>query len=373
MLKLGLRDLHEELGAKFFEFAGWEMPMKYTNSLEEALSVRKSSGVFDVSHMGRLRLEGSEVTKFLQMATSNNVDVDIGRSRYTLTLNERGGIKDDNVAFRLSRDEYLFVVNASNRVKILDWFNELVRRWNLEVRIEDITFDSFMLAIQGPKAREIFHKIINFPINIKKFNLTKITWKGDEVIVSRTGYTGEDGYEVILSDQELAAELLTSLVREGVKPCGLVARDILRLEAGLVLYGNDIDENKSPIEAKLEFTVDLGKDYFVGREAILEIMSKDVKSVRVGLLSESRNAPRRGEVVYAGKDKVGSVTSGTFSPTVERGIGMAYVLKEYADLGRELQVGEERKLKVSVSKMPFYDESIYGWRRATLTSLGQHG
>lgn len=349
------------------------MPMRYTNSLEEALSVRKNAGVFDVSHMGRVRVRGPDAVKFLQMATSNNINVDVGRSRYTLTLNEGGGIKDDDVALRLSEDEYLFIVNASNRVKILDWFRELIGRWGLEVEIKDITFDSFMLAIQGPKAREIFHKIIKISINIKKFNLTKIVWRGEEIIVSRTGYTGEDGYEVILSDRGLAAELLTSLVREGAKPCGLVARDILRLEAGLVLYGNDIDENTSPIEARLEFAVDLGKDYFVGKEAVLEIMSRGVKSVRVGLLSETRSAPRRGEGVYVGEERIGSVTSGTFSPTVERGIGMAYVSKEYADVGRELQVGEERKLKVNISKMPFYDESIYGWRRATSTSLGQHG
>ncbi|MEM3371250.1 MAG: glycine cleavage system aminomethyltransferase GcvT [Candidatus Korarchaeum sp.] len=373
MLKLGLRDLHQELGAKFFEFAGWEMPMKYTNSLEEALSVRKNAGIFDVSHMGRLRLEGPDSAKFLQMVTSNNVDVDVGRSRYTLTLNERGGIKDDNVAFRLSEDEYLFVVNAANRVKVLDWFRELIARWDLGVEVKDITFNSLMLAIQGPKAREIFHKIIGFSINIKKFSLARVTWRGDELIVSRTGYTGEDGYEIILSDQELAAELLTSSVREGVKPCGLVARDILRLEAGLVLYGNDIDENTSPIEAKLEFAVDLRKDYFVGKEAILEIVSRGVESVRVGLVSESRSAPRRGEGVYAGEERIGSVTSGTFSPTVGKGIGMAYVLKEHSDVGRELLVGEERKLKVSISKMPFYDESIYGWKRTTSASLGLHG
>lgn len=368
-MKLGLRDLHEELGAKFFEFAGWEMPMRYTNSLEEALSVRGNSGVFDVSHMGRLRLEGPEAAKFLQRATSNDVDVNVWRSRYTLTLNEKGGIRDDSVAFRLSESEYLFVVNASNRVKVFDWFNELIVKWDLEVKVKDITFNSFMFAIQGPKSRETFHKIIGFPINIKKFSLIKFNWRGEEVIVSRTGYTGEDGYEVVLSDREMAEELLMSLVREGVRPCGLIARDILRLEAGLVLYGNDIDEDTNPIEAKLEFAVDLGKSYFVGREAVLEVMSRGVKSVRVGLMSETRSAPRRGDGVYAGEKRVGSVTSGTFSPTVERGIGMAYVLKEYADVGRELQVGGERKLKVRVSKMPFYDESTYGWRRTTSTSL----
>ncbi len=372
MLRLGLRDLHEELGAKFFEFAGWEMPMRYTNSLEEALSVRKNAGVFDVSHMGRLKLEGTEATRFLQMATSNNVDVDVGRSRYTLTLNEGGGIKDDNVAFRLSRDEYLFVVNASNREKIIGWFKELTGKWGLDVRIRDITFDSFMLAIQGPNAREIFNNVTKTSPNIKKFNLTRVIWKGEEIIVSRTGYTGEDGYEVILNERDLAADLLTSLVREGVKPCGLVARDILRLEAGLVLYGNDINEDTSPIEARLEFAVDLGKEYFVGKEAILGAMSK-ARSVRVGLLSDTRSAPRRGEGVYAEGERIGSVTSGTFSPTLERGIGMAYVLREYSDLGRELQVGEERKLRVTLSKMPFYDESIYGWRRITPTSPGQHG
>lgn len=373
MHKLMLRDIHEELGAKFFEFAGWETPMRYTNSLEEALSVRKDAGVFDVSHMGRFLIEGPDSSELLQRATSNNVNIDMGRSRYTLTLNEEGGIMDDDMAFRLSKNGYIFVVNASNREKIYKWFNELVGKWNLDVKVKDITLETVMVAIQGPKAREIFHKITEIQLNIKKFYLSKTNWKGEDIVVSRTGYTGEDGYEVILRNQDLAAELLTSLVKAGVKPCGLVARDILRLEAGLVLYGNDIDESVNPMEAGLDFAVDLSKEYFVGKEAILKAIESGVSRARVGLISETRSAPRRGEIVYSGEEEVGLVTSGTFSPTVERGIGMAYVKKDYAEIGRELQVGDERKLRVRISKMPFYDERIYGWRRTTSTSPEQRG
>jgi len=371
MLRLGLADLHKELNAKFFEFAGWEMPMRYTNSLEEAMSVRTSCGIFDVSHMGRFIIEGADASNFLQRATSNNVDVEIGRSKYTLTLNERGGIRDDNVAFRLSDNKYIFVVNAANRIKILSWFDELRKKWDMNVRIDDVTLETFMFAIQGPRAREIFHNITGTQLKIKKFNLTTVNWRGEELIVSRTGYTGEDGYEVIMRDRELASDLFRSLVGAGAKPCGLVARDILRLEAGLVLYGNDIDEDTNPIEAGLEFAVDLEKD-FVGKGAITEAISRGVERVRVGIMSSTRSAPRRGEGVYMGEERIGIVTSGTFSPTIERGIGMAYIKKEYAEIGKELTVGEERKLKVRVEKMPFYDEKIYGWRRVTSTSQERH-
>jgi aminomethyltransferase len=370
MLKLGLADLHRELNAKFFEFAGWEMPMRYTNSLEEAMSVRENCGIFDVSHMGRLIIEGVDAPKFLQKATSNNVDIEIGRSRYTLTLNERGGIKDDNVTFRLSDNKYIFVTNAANRIKILNWFDELLKKWDMSVQVYDATLETFMFAIQGPRAREVFHNVIGTSLKIKKFNLTTMRWKGSELVISRTGYTGEDGYEVIIGDRDLASELFKSLVEAGAKPCGLVARDILRLEAGLVLYGNDIDEDINPIEARLEFAVDLGKD-FVGKGAVIDAINKGIERVRVGIVSHSRSAPRRGEGVYAGEERVGIVTSGTFSPTIERGVGMAYIKKEYAEVGRELSVGEERKLKVSVEKMPFYDEKVYGWRRLTSASQEQ--
>lgn len=372
MHKLALRDVHEELGAKFFEFAGWEMPMRYTNSPEEALSVRNEAGVFDVSHMGRFLIKGSEASEFLQRATSNNVDVDVGRSRYTLTLNEMGGIMDDDMAFRLSTSEYIFVTNASNREKIYRWFNKLIDEWNLNSEVEDITFETVMLAIQGPKAREIFHKITDKQLNIKKFQVIKVEWEGEEIIVSRTGYTGEDGYEVILRDRDSAAELLMKLVKAEVRPCGLVARDILRLEAGLVLYDNDISEEVNPIEAGLEFALDLSKEYFIGKESLLKTIERGVDRVRVGLVSETRRAPRRGEGVYLGEEEVGFVTSGTFSPTIERGIGMAYLKRGYAEIGRELHVGVEREIKVKISKMPFYDERIYGWRRSTSTSPERH-
>jgi aminomethyltransferase len=174
-----------------------------------------------------------------------------------------------------------------------------------------------------------------------------------------------------MRDRELASDLFRSLVGAGAKPCGLVARDILRLEAGLVLYGNDIDEDTNPIEAGLEFAVDLEKD-FVGKGAITEAINRGVERVRVGIMSSTRSAPRRGEGVYMGEERIGIVTSGTFSPTIERGIGMAYIKKEYAEIGKELTVGEERKLKVRVEKMPFYDEKIYGWRRVTSASQERH-
>ncbi|HDI74305.1 MAG TPA: glycine cleavage system aminomethyltransferase GcvT [Candidatus Korarchaeota archaeon] len=365
MRRLPLDHLHRELGAKFFQFAGWEMPMKYTNSLKEVLAVRNSVGVFDISHMGRFMLQGPDALEFLQRATSNNMRISNGRTRYTLTLNESGGIKDDNVAFKLSDDKILFVVNAANREKIWSWFRELLSRWNLDVRMKDETLKTVMLAVQGPEARELVHKVLGTTFDLRKFRVTEVTHEGRKYVVSTTGYTGEDGYEITIWDIEWAEKILRSLLEEGASLCGLVARDILRLEAGLVLYGNDIDEKTNPLEARLDFAVDLNKEYFVGKESLEKAIERGISRLRVGLLSETRNAPRRGDALYKNGEMVGTVTSGTFSPTVGKGIGMGYISPTLAEVGEELTVRGVKEFKVKVSKMPFYDESKYGWRRVT--------
>jgi len=365
VFRLPLDGLHRELGAKFFEFAGWEMPMKYSNSLKETLAVRNSAGIFDTSHMGRFLLRGPHAVDFLQRATSNNVKISNGRTRYTLTLNPEGGIKDDNVAFKLSDEFILFVVNASNREKILRWFEELVSEWDMNVELSDETFKTVMMAIQGPRARDLVHEVLGKRFDLKKFRVEESVHKGVRFIISRTGYTGEDGYEIVAWDIRWAESLYRELVSKGAVPCGLVARDILRLEAGLVLYGNDIDEGTNPFEAGLDFAVKLDKESFIGKDALMRIKEEGVKRKRVGLLSESRNSPRKGDRILKDGEEVGVVTSGTFSPTLGRGIGMGYIPPELAKEGEELIVRGLKELRVRVSKMPFYDESKYGWRRSS--------
>jgi len=365
VLKLPLDSLHESLGGKFFEFAGWKMPMKYTSSLKEAISVRNSAGIFDVSHMGRFLIKGPDVLEFLQRATSNDMKVKDGRTRYTLTLNEKGGIKDDNVAFKIKDDYVLFVVNAANREKIYKWFHKLLDEWNLDLEIEDITLSTTMLAIQGPHAKRFVHRVLGKEFEMKKFRVVRTLYDERELYISTTGYTGEDGYELVISDFEWAESIYKELVNLGVTPCGLVARDILRLEAGLVLYGNDMDEETNPFEAKLDFAVKMSKQYFVGKEALQNIRESEISRIRVGITSGTRRSPRRGDKLFSGDKEVGIVTSGTFSPTTGAGIGMAYVSSEYSSLGTKLVLKGIKEFPVTVTKMPFYDESKYGWRRST--------
>ncbi len=365
MLRLLLENLHAKLGAKFFKFAGWNMPMKYTNSLKETLAVRNYAGVFDISHMGRFILEGPNVIEFLQRATSNNIKISNGKTRYTLTLNENGGIKDDNVMFKLSDDKVLFIVNASNREKIWNWFQNLLSQWNLNVKISDETLKTVMIAIQGPKAKKLTHEVLGITYNLRKFRVVKSRQNGVDYVLSTTGYTGEDGYEIVTWDIKWAERILNSLIEKGTVPCGLVARDILRLEAGLVLYGNDIEEDINPFEAKLDFAVNLSKEYFVGKEALEKVKQKGISRIRVGFLSKTRNSPRKGDTIYKNGSQVGMITSGTFSPTIGKGIGIGYISPDLAGIDKELTVKGVKELKVRICKLPFYNESMFGWRRKT--------
>jgi len=344
-------------------FAGWRMPIKYTNSLKETAAVRNSAGVFDVSHMGRLRIRGEDAAGFLNYVTSNQVDVEVGRSRYTLTLNPEGGIKDDDMAFRIGPEEYVLVVNAASREKILSWFESVLEERGFRASVADETFDSAMLAVQGPSARDLVHKVIGTTIKIRKFRNTMLRVHGREALISRTGYTGEDGYEIILWDASVASELLRELVREGASPCGLGARDILRLEAGLPLYGEDMDEGTNPVEADLMFAVNLEKGEFIGKNAVEEALKSGSREKRVGLRSLSRRAPRHGNRLVKDGEPVGRVTSGVYSPTVGVGVAMGYVRSDLAEPGTRLVAEGAGRMEVQISSMPFYDTSRYGWRR----------
>ncbi len=363
-LETPLKQIQAKMGAKFVEFAGWYLPMFYVSPLKETLAVRNRCGVFDVSHMGRFWIEGKDAMKLLQKATTNNMDVRPGRARYTLFLNEKGGIKDDEVILRLRDDVYLEVTNAATRKKIYEWLHYLVNKWGLEVKINDITFETVMLAIQGPETREIVEPYVEGGLELKRYRGRETIAFNSRVSISRTGYTGEDGYEIIFWDVDKAKKAFETLIlEEGVQPCGLGARDILRLEAGMCLYGNDIDENVTPVEARLDFAVALEKEDFIGKEVVTSQKEQGTEIIRVGLLSNSRRAPRRGDSIFWKGEVVGHVTSGTFSPIVERGIGMAYVPTELSELGTQLLVKNKGEIKVSIVDMPFYDTSKYGVRR----------
>ncbi len=363
-LKTPLKEIQLKMGAKFFEFFGWELPLYYVSPSKETMSVRNSCGVFDVSHMGRFLIKGRDAVRLLQRATTNNMNVRPGRARYTLFLNEKGGIKDDEVILRLEEEVFLEVTNAACREKILAWLHHLASKWNLEVSIEDVTFKTVMLAVQGPESRRVIEPYVEGQLDFKRYRGRQTMAFGSNVSISRTGYTGEDGFEIVFWDVDRAKKAFETLVhQEKVQPCGLAARDILRLEAGMCLYGNDINENITPLEARLDFAVAMDKGDFIGKEVLISQRERGIKKIRVGLLSPSRRAPRKGDVVLHEGKVVGNVTSGTFSPTVGRGIAMAYVPPDLSGPGTKLITKNKGEIEVQVVNMPFFDTERYGFRR----------
>lgn len=358
-LRTPLYEDHASLGATFTIFNGWEMPLKYTSSIDETLSVRNDVGVFDVSHMGRFFISGRDSLRFLQLVCTNDMDVDVGRGRYTLILNDRAGIMDDDTVFRLSDDRFLMVVNAGSRDKIFSWLNRIKAERGFDVEIKDETMSTVMIAVQGPRSREAAEDLLG-KLEIKRYRMTELLFSGSTVLVSRSGYTGEDGYEVIFDNVKNGIYFFREILKRGAKPCGLGARDILRLEAGMCLYGQDMDESVTPKEAALESVVGYEKE-FIGREALLK---RTPEKIRVGIKSSSRRSPRHGAKVIRDGEAVGYVTSGTYSPTINSGIGMAYVKPDLSSVGTALQVDVKGDLiDVVVSEMPFYDTSRYGWKR----------
>jgi aminomethyltransferase len=351
MLRLPLHDWHSQR-ARMFEFAGWEMPLQYTGIMEEHLSVREKVGLFDISHMGRLRVRG-DLNRLLTRDLSSLRE---GSARYSCMCNEEGGILDDVVASRLGQEDFFVVVNAATREKDIAW----MREHGLEV--EDLTFRTFMFALQGPLAERTLGKLCR-PLPARRFTMLEAEVGGKKVLVSRTGYTGEDGFELVgpvEGAMEVWLELLEAGQELGLKTCGLGARDTLRLEAGYCLYGVDMDERTTPLEAGLDWTVDFGKD-FVGKEGLVRQREEGVKRARACFVSEA--IPRHGYEL-AGRG-AGVVTSGTFSPILRRGIGMGYVAPEDSAPGTILRMSVRgREVEARVVKPPFYDPSRYGYTRS---------
>jgi len=346
-----LFDLHHREGAKFVEFAGWELPLHFGSILEEAKAVRSSCGMFDVSHMGRIKVQACKrvSVNVVASAQANGVaekldwlvtmdvrNMAIGQVRYGFLCNERGGIIDDLTVARLGESEFLLVVNASRREVDFAWMR---KHLPADVEIVDRTFETAMIAVQGPDALEIVDGLVDSeekPSDLKRFRIGEFTLLGIKCLVSRTGYTGEDGVEIVCSS-DTAGKIWSALRSKGVRPCGLGARDILRLEAGMCLYGHDLDEDTTPAEADLMRFVVMEKT-FVGRDAIEEQLRNGIKRKRVGLRLFSRTTPREGAIVLGNGQPIGKVTSGVFSPHLNTAIAMAYVETEWAKIGQQVQV-----------------------------------
>lgn len=358
MKKTKFYNIHQSLNAKIVEFAGYLMPIQYTSIINEHKAVRHSVGVFDVSHMGEIFIRGEAAEHFVQFITINDASkLFPGRVQYSAMCYEDGGIVDDLLIYKISQNEFMLVVNASNKDKDFEWMQ---KNNQFGVEIVDESDEYSLLAIQGPKAKEVLQKVTDCDLNLEYYHFAKGKCSGNEVIISRTGYTGEIGFEVYFKANEDAAEKIWNDIFEAgkeynIQPVGLGARDSLRLEMGYSLYGNDIDQTTNPLEAGLGWITKLSKDHsFIGKEALVKIKAEKIKRRLTALLTDEKAFPRHGyDVTYNGK-KVGYITSGTVSPILEKGIALAYVDIEYStfDTGLNFLI-RNKEVPAKVVSLPF--------------------
>jgi aminomethyltransferase len=357
LLRTPCYDWHASHGGRMVDFAGWDMPVQYTSLTDEHHAVRRAAGVFDIAHMGRLRFTGPDARRVLDhLLTAAVDDLQVGQVRYSLVTNERGGILDDVLVYRLD-GFWLLVVNASNRQKILSWIDE--QTGGFDFQLTDDTFTQFMLAVQGPRALEILNPLVKNDISqIAYYWAVRDNVMGVDGLVSRTGYTGEDGFELFCAAGDAPA--LWEAIAEageshGAVPCGLGARDTLRLEAGMPLYGNELDRQTNPYEVNLGRVVKLDKGDFVGRAALQAVQETGPDRKLVGLQMIDNAIPRAGYEVRADGRAVGRVTSGTLSPTLGTRIAMAMVPPDLAGIGNPFEVVvRERPYRAEQVKLPFY-------------------
>lgn len=355
--KLAIDDLHVKAGAKMMPFAGYSMPVRYSSDIEEHKTVREGVGIFDVSHMGEFLIEGPGALDLIQYVTSNDVAKLVnGQVQYTCMPNEKGGIIDDLLVYRFNKQKFMLVVNASNIEKDWNWINS---HNTFGATTKNISDEISLFAVQGPEAVSTIQKITNLDLKAMKyytFNKGNIGDITDGAIISATGYTGAGGVEIYIYN-EFAERIWELILKEGeefgIKPIGLAARDTLRLEMGYCLYGNDIDDTTSPIEAGLGWITKFTKQ-FVNDEYIKKQKEEGVTRQLVGFKMIDKGIPRHSyEIFNEDEEKIGSVTSGTMSPSLGIGIGMGYVKSTYKSPGTEIQIGiRNRKLKARIVKMP---------------------
>ena len=343
-----LTQAHIDSKARMVDYAGWSMPVLYTSILEEARAVRTGMGIFDISHMGRTRITGENATALLQKLTSNDVEsLSPSEAQYSLLTNPSGGIIDDIIVYRESADAYLVVINAGNTAKDLAWIESQI---GPGVELTDNTAATAMIAVQGPKAPGAVATLAGDPtlLSLRRFQYAQGSIGGASATFCRTGYTGEDGFELIVPAGEADA-VWNALRNVGAVPCGLGARDALRIEAGYPLYGHEIDDGTNPVEAGLMWVVRLEKGAFVGSDRILAAKTAGAARKLVGLKSVERQQPRQGCIIYADGTAVGTVTSGVFSPTRNQSVAMGYVAAAVARPETEVEIAiRDKRIKATV-------------------------
>jgi glycine cleavage system T protein (aminomethyltransferase) len=350
-VKTPLYEQHIAAGAKLVDFAGWEMPVSYEGVREEHAAVRTHAGVFDVSHMGEVEVEGPGALAFLQRTLSNDVAaIAVGGAQYSCLCAEDGGVLDDLFAYRLGGDRYLLVTNSANQEGDLAWLGRWSRGFDVAVR--DVAERYAMLAVQGPHARAIAGRTLEIELP-PRMRVAAVRIGGRPALACGTGYTGEDGVELLL-DPEVAPPVWAELLDAGVVPCGLGARDTLRLEACFHLHGNDMGPDRNPIEAGLGWCCEEATG-FVGSEAVARARAEGTAERLVPFKLEGRGIPRAGLRVLSDGEAVGEVTSGTFSPSLEIGIGMAYVRADLAEPGVEIEIDVRGKRRAArIASKPLY-------------------
>ncbi len=353
-----MHETHQALGARTAPFAGWDMPVQYSGILEEASAVRTSAGLFDVSHMGRLELKGPDAAGLLDKVLSVSApNMRQGRARYNVLCTEEGGIIDDAIVYRRGDEDFLLIPNAANTRAVFDWLAANSKTYG-RVNIEDVTQQTAMIAHQGPRAAEMLQPLTKSDLSaVRPFGALRTRVAGADAYVARTGYTGEDGYELIVPG-DAATAIWDQLMNNGAAPCGLGARDVLRLEAGLLLHGNDMDASVNPYEAGLERFVDPDRDAYVAGPALRRSRDLGVARKLAGFKMVERGIARHGYPITDGRDVIGSVTSGGPSPTLDMNIGLGYVPTGSATPGTRIYIEVRRRpVAAEVATLPFYSRS----------------
>jgi aminomethyltransferase len=349
--------IHKKLGAKMVEFAGYEMPIQYSSIIAEHKAVRNSVGVFDVSHMGEIFVTGKDAEKFVQYLTINDASkLFSGRVQYSAMCYPDGGIIDDLLVYKISEENFLLVVNASNIDKDFKWMNESNK---FSVEISNLSDEYSLLAVQGPNSLKTLQKLTDTAISLEYYHFTRMTLCGIEMIISRTGYTGELGFELYFKGDENDAEILWNKIFEAgeefnIQPSGLAARDSLRLEMGFCLYGNDIDQTTNPLEAGLGWITKLNKPEFIGQQTLLKVKEVGVQRKLVAMTSDQKTFPRHGYSISFNKNIIGQITSGTVSPVTEKPIALGYVHKDFAGIGSKVNfLVRDKEIPAEIVKLPF--------------------
>ena len=340
-----LADEYEKYGGKTVDFAGWYMPVEFEGILKEHEEVREGVGLFDVSHMGEILIDGKDALKFVNFLVTNDVDTLVDHQvQYAFLCNEDGGVVDDLILYRFHEDKFLFVVNASNVDKDYLWILKHIDGFDVEVR--NISDETAQLALQGKAAQALLQKLTSFDLDeIKFFHFREdVEIAGVKTLISRTGYTGEDGFELYMKNEDIK-ELYHKLIEAGAKPIGLGARDTLRFEANLPLYGNELSEDWTPLEAGYGFFVKLNKKDFIGKDALKLQKEQGLKRKIVGFVMDGKRIPRHGYRVYKEDDDIGFVTTGYKSPTLGEYIGLAMVNIEHSSIGEEISIEIRGKME----------------------------